>query len=192
MRDDMPTYAFIDTETGGLGLDASLLTISIILTNANFKILGELNLKCRPEDRVYRVTAEALSINKIDLIEHDKDAITYKAGGTEIYRFLNNVAVTGQEKIIPVGKNVNFDLIQLWDKCISKNTWEQFISYRVLDLSSVGQFLISAGLVNRLKSSSLSAYCEYYGIEVEGLHDARADNIMTMKLLQRMLDTVNP
>jgi len=94
-------FLALDTETGGIGPDKSLLTLYAVALDDNlnpvafsgddFKVAGgilELDLKLKPDDGIYRVTGEALGINGINLSEHDKEAIPCKKAGTLLYEFL--------------------------------------------------------------------------------------------------------
>ena len=70
-------YLIIDTETGGLvEHDPSLLSLYAYLTDSKLNYLDDIELKIKPDDEVYRVNPYALNINKINLVEHNKIAIT--------------------------------------------------------------------------------------------------------------------
>src|ERR1700688_2902057 len=85
----MKKFLTIDNETGGIGRDKSLLTVYVGLFDEQFKFIDELYLYLKPPDGAYVCTAEALRINKINLIEHDKIAVPYKEGATLLYNFIN-------------------------------------------------------------------------------------------------------
>jgi hypothetical protein len=68
-------FLALDCETGGIGLDKSLLTTYLAVYSFHrkemeFVIEDELYLYTKPNDGIYSYTAEALSINKIDLIQY--------------------------------------------------------------------------------------------------------------------------
>jgi len=181
-------YISIDTETGGIGLDKSLLTLSMIyveIQGGKPHILERFNLSLIPDDGIYRVTAGALDINKINLVDLAKVAITYKEAGTKVYNKLKSWYVDNNSVMpVPIGKNVYFDLTQIWDKLLSRGAWESFVSYRVLDLSSVVQFMKFAGKMPESVGGSLSSVCEYLNVKVGNLHEAEADALMTLYCLQ--------
>lgn len=179
-------YLFIDIETGGLGLHTSLLTASFILTDVNFNILDEKSLACKPKDGVYVVEPRALELNKIKLEDHDKIAKSYDACSTELWKWLREISGDGANKPTPAGKGVYFDLGHIWDKLTSRTSWEMCVSYRHLDVGSVIEFFKSVGYYPWERSTSLEEACKFYGIDTSLLHDARADNIMAMKLLEKM------
>jgi hypothetical protein len=185
-----PTMIFLDSETGGIGIDKSLLTFCFIVTDNDFNKIDELNLALKPEDGTYKCTAEALNINKIDLIKHDKTAITYKEGGTKLYNFLKYHSNEGKIKLIPVGHGMAGDLDNIFDKLIARKTWETFVSYRRLDTAGVAQFLRFSKVLNDSISGSLESLVEYFGIKKEILHDARGDTLMTINVLKEMTKLV--
>lgn len=178
-------YISIDVETAGLSLDKSLLEISLIISDENFNETGNrLTMKVKPDNDVYVVTGESLGINKINLTEHSLCAWKYKDVKGVLYEFLKSHSLGGADRLVPLGKNVYFDITHLWDKLIGRQTWEQFCSYQPLCLTSVWRFLEATGKVPRLPKTSLSNLCEYLGIPVVGLHTAEGDaltNLLVMK-----------
>lgn len=187
----MNKYVALDTETGGVTLDTSLLTAYLAILDENFGVTTELSLKVKPEDGRYVVTAQALAVNKINLIEHDKVAITYKAAKPLLYNFLKNNFTVGQDQFIPIGHGIYFDIIRLKQDLISEGSWEQFVSYRLLDTSNVVQFLRAAGLFPNDVSGSLGSLMKHFGITPVGeLHDARNDTISTVDVLQQLFKII--
>jgi DNA polymerase III epsilon subunit-like protein len=177
----MSKYLFIDTETGGIGLDKSLLTAGFVFTDTDYNVQYEYHARLKPNDGIYHVTAEALSINKIDLVEHNKLTQTYKEFGTILYNMLLNSC--NNEKIVVFGKNVHFDLAHIWDKVISRATWEQFCSYQVVDLTSVWKYLEISGKVPVLPKTSLGNIAKHLEIKEyneDHMHDAVYDTTITM------------
>jgi hypothetical protein len=84
----MNRYIVLDTETGGVTLDTSLLTAFFAILNEDFEVTDELYLRVKPDDGIYRTTARALEINGINLISHDAVAITLREARTPLYEFL--------------------------------------------------------------------------------------------------------
>jgi hypothetical protein len=190
MSNKPAAYIILDGEMGGIGLDKSLLTMYFRVTDKDFNLVDELYLYLKPNDNIYRVTGEAMSINKINLVEHDWKSVTYKEGGTALYNFLskNSINIVGSIKLVPVGHGMNGDLDHIWDKLISRNTWETFISYRRLDTSVALQFLKACDLFPDTVSGSLDSLIQHFGIKVEGnLHDARTDTLCTLECLKKMI-----
>jgi len=181
-------YVVFDNETGGLTKDCSLLTSHFFICDKDLEIIDELGLAIKPNDhQPYRVQATALAVNKIDLIEHDKIAITQSEAAQKLFLFLKKHSDSGKIKLIPVGHNVSFDIESVNEHLISKPNWDQFVSYRKLDTGTIMQYLKLKGTVPNDKSSSLGSSAEYFGVTFEGeAHTARADALMCIKLLKKM------
>lgn len=184
-------YIALDLETGGIGHDKSLLTAYLAILDENLDIIDELDLKIKPNDDIYVLTAEALNINKIDIISHDKEAITEKFAAELIYRFIKK-AVHGDGMLMlphhfltPIGHNVAFDIQFLTAKTLSKKSWDQFVAYRTLDTSTTAQYLIAKGELPDMKAS-LGTLAKYYGIEFEA-HTAKGDTLATVAVMKKML-----
>jgi DNA polymerase III epsilon subunit-like protein len=185
------SYIILDTETGGIGLDKSLLTAYFMVCDNDFVVKDELYLRVKPDDGVYRVTGEAMAINKIDLPRHDKISITYKEAGTVLYKFLQkNYTDDQKEKLIPVGHGMSGDLDHIFDKLVRRSTWETFVSYRRLDTSVTVQFLKSCGVFPDSVSGSLESLCEHFYISNGSLHDARVDAVNTKEVLIKLMNII--
>lgn len=183
------TYLATDVETGGIGPDVSLLTAYVAILDENMEIIDELELAMKPDDKIYHVTAEALAINKINLIEHDKDERTISFGKAgELLRDLIKLhSEDGKTKLIPLGHNVAFDMDNLYRNVLNKKEAQKYISYRVLDTGSTGRFLITAGLIPETVSGSLGSYVEHFKVEKREAHTARGDVLMTVDLMKAMI-----
>jgi DNA polymerase III epsilon subunit-like protein len=185
-------YLILDTETGGIGIDKSLLTSYFMVCDNNFQKVDDLYLFVKPDDGIYRVTGEAMGINKIDLVEHDKKAITYKKAGTALYQFLEKNFGYRKERMVPIGHGMSGDLDHIFDKLMSRATWETFVSYRRLDTSIVLQFLKSCGVFPDTVSGSLESLVEYFHIKRNGeLHDAKVDAELTRDVLVKLVEVIN-
>lgn len=181
-------YLALDIETGGIGIDKSLLTAYFAVMDENMLILDELYLYTKPNDGVYSITAEALRINGINLIDHETIAVTYKEAGQNLYSFLSKHSASGQYKLIPLGHNVAFDIKFLCDKLISENSWKQHCSYRVRDCGVLASALMDSGKIPNI-SGSLGSFLEYFKIKPEGnLHDAKTDALCSAKVYAKMLE----
>lgn len=185
----MNKYIALDTETGGITLDTSLLTAYFVVLDEKFKVVDELNLVVKPDDGNYVVNAQALNVNKINLVEHDKVALPYKAAKPFLYKFLE-LNYQG-EKLIPIGHGLAFDIVRLKQDLIGQGSWENFVSYRTLDTSIVAQFLRAAGLFPDDVSGSLGSLVSYFKLPPVGdMHDARVDTLQTVSVLQALLNLV--
>jgi hypothetical protein len=186
-----PAYIFMDGEFGGIGMQYSLLSMYFMVTDKNFNYIGFLDLNLKPDDGIYHVNGTAMGINKINLVDHDVIAETYKAGGTKLYAFLNEYSNRGAIKLIPVGHGFSGDLDHIFDKLMSRNTWETFVSYRRLDTSVALQFLKTCGYFPEEVSGSLESLIEYFKLTSNGkLHEAKTDTLFTIDVLKKMINLI--
>ena len=116
---------------GGRELNYSLLTAYFMVTDENFKILGELDLKVKPDDGVYILSGQGMAVNKINLQEHDKIALPYKQAKPLVYNFLKKHGE--KNRLTPVGHGVKGDITHILDKICSEGSWEQFCTYHFID-----------------------------------------------------------
>lgn len=184
----MSKYIVIDTETGGIEREASLLTTYLEILDENLNTIDSLYLETKPNDGVYKVTGTAMKINGIDLATHDAKAITYKEAATLLYQFLEkNKAEDGQLK--PIGQNVKFDIIKITDNILSDKSWNQFVSYRILDTAVIAGFLIEVGKLPKDLSAGLKAMAQYFGVGIqeEFGHDARNDVALTIAVYKELI-----
>ena len=181
----------MDAESGGGGIEHSLLSAYFIVIDEDLKtVYGELDLLIKPNDGNYVVTAEGLGVNKIQLIEHDKIAITESRAGTLLYNFLKQHAPDGP-KLTPLGHGIAFD-IEFIKKHLLNKSFNQFVSYRMLDTSNVIQFMKLTGSVPRDLAGSLSEIAAYFGIStITNIpHTARGDTWLVIEVLRKLRDHV--
>lgn len=175
---------------GGVGLDKSLLTTYLgIFTYSDdiYTLEDELYLKTKPNDGAYVCSAEALGVNKIDLVEHEKTAITYSKAGALLRDFLIKHSTKGV--LIPIGHGVKGDLEFIERKLLK--TLYHYISYRALDTGTISQFLKTCGLLENDNRSGLSYLANKVGIEVPtDIHDAKVDTELTVELLEKYIEIV--
>jgi hypothetical protein len=176
-------YLPFDTETGGLTTESSLLTAHFAVCDKELNILDELELYTRPNDRYYTVSAEALTVNKIDLIDHDKIALTYSEAGQELREFLWKYSKNGKIKLIPVGKNVPFDVKKVNETLLGEKTWRQLVSYRQYDITSVVIFLKRKGLLPEDAPESLEGLANMMGFKYES-HTAQGDTYAAIAVIK--------
>lgn len=178
-------YLPFDTETGGLTKESSLLTAHFAVCDAQFNIIDELDLKIKPDDGQYNIAAEALEINKINLIEHDKIALTYSAAGGSLRQFLWTHSKNGKIKLVPVGKNVGFDVEKVTDNILGKKTWSQFVSYRLYDITGLVMYLKRKGKLPQDAPDNLEGLSKYFGLNFVA-HTARGDNLAGIEVVKRL------
>jgi hypothetical protein len=174
-----------DTETGGIGPEMSLLSAHFAVCDEDWNILDELDLNIKPNDGIYRVTAEGLSVNKINLVEHEKVAVTYSLAGSQLRDFLVRNSQNGRIKLQPMGKNVGFDVKKVTDNILGVKTFNQFVSYRCYDITPIVTFLKRTGRLDRFAPESLEGLAKFFGFEAEW-HTARGDNLVGIKVIKRL------
>ena len=184
-------YIALDTETGGIGDDKSLLTAYFVFLeydNGKFTKIDELDLKIKPDDDVYHLTAESLQINQIDLKLHNKSAIYQRKAGTLLYDKLRIWHMTSKEKLVPIGHNVAFDIRKITKTLVSVGSWEQYVSYRLLDTCTIAQFLRVKGMLPSDLSCSLVNLSDHFNVDVDGIpHEAKYDTLATVGVLENLL-----
>jgi oligoribonuclease (3'-5' exoribonuclease) len=185
-------YLAFDTESGGVNDDNSLLSAYFVVIDEDLKtIYGELDLLVKPDDGNYSVTAQGLEVNKINLIEHDKVAITESKAGQLLYNFLKTHAPDGTTKLTPLGHNIAFD-VQFVKKHLVNKAFNQYVSYRMLDTGSIIQFMKLTGLVSRDLAGSLSEIAIHFGISTitNVPHTAKGDTWMVIEVLRKLKQLV--
>lgn len=186
----MSYFIDLDCETGGIPDECSLLTAYFgFFKHENNAIiqLDELDLAIKPDNGIYITTAEGLSVNQIDLVLHNKKAIFQKKAGTLLYDKLRTWYNIANEKLIPVGHNVAFDIRRVKNDLVSTGSWDQFVSYRVLDTCTIAQFFRISGKLPPDLSCSLVNLGEYFNVKVNGIpHEAKYDALVTVKVLENL------
>lgn len=180
-------FIAFDIESGGIGTDKTLLTVYLALLDKELNTLADIELYIKPDDGVYHVTAGGLEVNKINLVEHDKVAITYKQAGTALYTFLSR-NVPPDIKLIPLGHGIAFDCNFLQETIISKGSWQKFVSYRCMCTSSIARFLMECGKLSSGLSGSLESLSEYFGVKKTGdYHNAKVDTLATIEVYKNLI-----
>jgi hypothetical protein len=182
-------FLAMDNETGGLADDVSLLSTYLEVVNSDFQTIDSLSLFVKPNDGLYKVEAGGLAINKINLIEHDKIARTYSDAGQNLYRFLVKNSNQGKNKLIPLGKNIAFDVNGVTKHLLNKKHWEQFVSYRHMDITPFARALQFQGKIPPDLSLGLFALAEFLKItNISGNpHEAEYDTKLTIAVFRGLL-----
>jgi DNA polymerase III alpha subunit (gram-positive type) len=184
-------YIAIDNETGGLGADkVSLLSSYFAILDKDLNLVADLDLFVKPNDGIYKVEARALDINKIDLIGHDTNALTFSQAGQVLVNFLKQHSNNGAIKLIPIGHNVAFDLAFIHAQLVGRSTFEQYTSHRKIDTGAIAQFLKLAGILPDNNLGGLDALAAYYGVFQAAKHTGKGDVETTVEILRRMLQHV--
>jgi DNA polymerase-3 subunit epsilon len=189
-------YIAIDTETTGINSDCQVLTAYFIVLDSDLNEIANLDLKIRYP--YYKIYTKALEVNKIDLLEHDRQAVDLPKAKSLLAQFLTSHKP--QFRYIPLGHNIKFDLTMLKNSgLLSDESYDSF-SPNALDTIVIGQFLKTCKIIPNKQSLSLTNLCNYLNIKMEGsistsvqFHTAEYDIRMTIELLKhfrRLLENV--
>ena len=180
-------YLFVDTETGGLDADSdSILSLGCAVASKD-KILKTLEIKIK-EPCI--LISGGLDVNKIDLNEHMKEALTPDEAVKKFLSFaLETPDIYRNElgKIILFGHNVYFDIVfikRLFS--FTKYNFKDTFSHRNLDTSSILKYLCFKNILKE-DISSLSSAIKYFGIKGGRRHEASGDAVLTAKLFQELM-----
>ena len=190
-NDNVIRYIAFDCETGGIDDCTSLLETYFIVLDEDFNELGHLQLLTKPNDGNYIVTGQGLGVNKINITEHDKAAITYSQAGTVLRDFLIKHSENGKVKLTPMGHNIAFDVKNVNTNLLSKKNWDMYCSYGTLDSGSIARTLQIRKKIPRSVHIGLGSLMAHFGIKFEGeAHTGQADIRGTIALIKRMLEEI--
>lgn len=178
-------YLFLDAEFGGIGLEKSILSAYFTIVDKEFNTIDSLDLLIKPDDGVYHVTAESLNITKINLIEHDNVAITYKQAGTALYQFLDRNKF--EHRLTCVGNGIQGDINHITDKLISCSNWDKFVSKISIDMCGISKFLQFSNKLPSDLSISLDSLRNYFNIQINGKsHNAKVDVLVGIEVFKNL------
>lgn len=184
-------FVCMDSETGGLNpKEADILTLFMAVVDEEFKVIDELDLKLKPNDRLPIADAGALAVNKIDLQKHlsDPTTITYSEAKSNIISFVKKyLKKRGRySNLIPLGQNVMFDLNFIWEHIVPKNEFEAIFSYNVEDTKTASLFLKRCGWLPQ-DVGTLKSLVEYFNIPKREAHEAKGDVHMTIDVYKALV-----
>ena len=184
-------FMFFDLETGGLNpKDSDILTGYFGFFNEELKLLDELELKLKPDNRLPMANAGALKVNGINLQDHlaDPETVTYSKGR----ELLLNMAKKYLKKqgrfsnLLPSGFNItSFDVPFIKEHLIDEDTWNGVWHYKHRDVMADTEFLRYCGWLPK-DVSRLTQCADYFGVAQGIAHTARADTLMTVELLKKL------
>ena len=185
-----PEIILFDTETGGLETHCSLLEAYFVSLSEDLKPIQELHLKIKPNPgEVYVVTAGALDVNHIDLVRHDREALSRNDAKVALSNFLESQMAAAGKKMFPLGHNVHFDLDFVHRQLMSKPEWEKTMSYHVEDTIALIAAIKRKGLMKK-NIWALGTVAKELGIKFDpsGLHGAKVDAMLTLEVYRKLLE----
>ena len=189
-----------DTETGGLDPKKHpILTAYFMAVDENLTMVSELSLAIAPQPH-HTLEEEALKVNNINLEDHlaRPDIMTHEQAGAALKDWLKGMHILNggkkYDKAIPMGHNITFDMFFIFEQLISRQEWEEHVSYRFNDSMVVANFLKDIEMLPK-EVGSLVSLVKFYGLDNHNAHDAKGDVLMTAqiysKLTQSMLSLKN-
>lgn len=176
-------YLFLDTETGGLSPDYSLLTVAAATTDENFNITNRICFGILPAG-FYVVSPAALRVNKINLAEHSVSSLSLAKANEELTNFLKDAMAHNSNKwLIPAGHNLKFDLDFIWAQLMPEEDWKKFCTYPVLDTAVLARFFASIGKIPGFYN--LVSLRQLFQIETGEAHNAMSDVLATIELAKK-------
>lgn len=185
------TFILIDTETTGFNKDKHQLLEVAILVIRDLKVIDKLEVKIKHKE--YTVTIGAMSSNKIDLFEHDKEGVDYKVACDRIIEFLRQYVevIDGKSSgLITIGQNIDFDLgflEQIFLSAYKIKEYRECISFRKLDIMQLALIKNLEGKIE-LEKQDLDTLLNSLDIEIPiNRHRALVDCYLELEVLNRLL-----
>lgn len=127
-------FILIDIETTGFLKDKhQILEVGILVLKDN-KVIDEMELKIKHKE--YVLTTGALAVNKINLVEHEVNAVYEEEACRTILSFLNKNK-SNDTGFIVIGQNVQFDIGFIENMFLRNRLIKDYrnvISYRNIDI----------------------------------------------------------
>lgn len=180
-------YLFLDTETGGLDPDQhSLLTAAFEVTEDDFTH-KDLFYTSLPH-AVYKIDADALSINGIDLVVHHKEASKLTGASERFEQWLNSWYIYNDGKLLTaVGWNIPFDLGFIYAQLLHRKTFQRYVSYHVIDAMVLAECFVRVGKLPR-DVTRLTKAAQHFSINIDGAHNALVDAQLTKEVFKKLLE----
>ena len=174
----------IDTETTGLSPRFhKTLTVGLLLIDVEKNFLNILDSNhIFVKHNNYNTTKEAMSINKINLIQHNQIAVPPKKACNQINTFINKNIL---HEIPLIGHNITFDkgfLNSLFDQ---GNTPSKF-HHKHEDTMWMWRNLQKNNIVPNGRAN-LQTVANHFEIDYTKAHDALADCEITAKVYHKMM-----
>lgn len=188
-----PIYCAVDTETTGLNpLKLAVLQTSITLLDEKKEFVCSKTWNTIPSRTDFTWTLDvepyAMKVNKINLDEHIKTAMTYEEVGKELDAFFKPWKLgfkTYRLKLF--GHNVKFDHTNVqflvWDE------FKEHVMHKGLDSAILAEELVDMGKLPAGIKTSLEDLGKHLGVDpslLEGLHDAEADVKLTIAVHSKL------
>lgn len=182
-------FILVDTETTGFDEKKHQILEVGILVIKDLKVVNEFEVKIK--HREYTVTAKAMEANKINILEHEKEALFEKEAAEKILEFLNKHKGENDEGYIVIGQNVEFDikfLEEMFLRTYKIKEYRKVVSYRSLDIMQLAMIKNIEGKIS-LEKQDLDSILKELNIEIqENRHRALADCYLEFEAMIALLD----
>lgn len=180
-------YLAFDTETGGLKPERfDLLTAYFTVLDENLFPFDEgVYLKLKPTIGPIRAEPGALVVNKIDLVKHEVEAITYAEGRSQLERYIERHKQP-DAKLTPLGQNVDFDRKFVEMHLMDRTKWATSVGPVPVDTYKIAKRLRDLGKLPGIMNLKLETMINYFNLPRASAHNARNDVIMTVLLLKEL------
>jgi DNA polymerase III epsilon subunit-like protein len=181
-----------DSETGGFDpKKADLLTVYAGIMDEDYKIIDELYLKLKPDNRLPIAEAGALKVNGINLSAHlsDPETVTYSEGNKMLVKMLRkHLKKNGRfSNIMPFGYNVPFDENWLKEHLLPDDEWRDILHYKSVDVMKTVDDLKRFGWFPS-HLGSLGTVVDYLGLPARAAHNAKEDTLMTIDVDKKIIE----
>lgn len=130
-----------------------------------------------------------MKANKIDLLEHDEQAIDTKNVAINILDFLRKNK--SEDKFIVVGQNINFDIKFIEEMFLKEwkiKDFRELVSYRVLDIMQLAMIRNLEGKI-KLEKQDLDTILNTLEIPIpETRHSAITDCKLEFEVLKKLFE----
>lgn len=193
------TYLVIDTETSGLDpVNYDLLTLYMAVVDFFEDYGGDvpykyvintkksLSLNLRPAwGQDYRVDPEAMAINKIDLVAHDKIAMPVAVAAMTVEHFLKSVRNSEDDKIDVIGWNPTYDTGFLFHNM--PNT-QKYFGHSNIDIKSLALVYRDIEKPILTPKANLSGFARHFGFDPSKAHNAEEDCKLAISVLNKLVE----
>jgi DNA polymerase III alpha subunit (gram-positive type) len=181
-------YIAFDFETGGLDPAKNpILTGYFAALDRNLNVIGDLELKIKPEEPFTLLEKGAMEVNGINIEEHlaDPKTLSRADAGAKLLAFLKEFKGKQKTKPRPLGHNVVFD-IEFTRQLIPQAEWEANVHYGVICTSIMTNVLKEVGMLPE-SLGNLGSLVKYFGVQERKAHTAKDDVLMMIDVYAKMI-----
>lgn len=182
-------FILIDSETTGFDEKKHQLLEVGILVIKDLKIIEHFEVKLKHKE--YTITTKAMEANKINILEHEKQALFENEAAEKILEFLSKHKAENEEGYIVIGQNVQFDIkfLETMFLRVSKiKDYRKLVSYRNLDIMQLAMIKNIEGKIS-LEKQDLDSILKELNIEIpKNRHRALTDCYLEYEALIKLLN----